>query len=232
MTTVITANTIEIFSSFKLYKNKKYEAVLCVLLLFFSVMSVRSIHLLDGSWFIQVLCYTVFYCWFICSFHFHLGIIVTNVIVNTLVAVSCKHANVFLLFTYLGEELLDYQIRVCSDTQSCPALCEPMDCSLTDSSLHGIFQARIVNWVVIFYYRHLLNQGIKPVPPALAGGFFTTVPPGKTRLSDMFNLIMPKCFPVSKLAFTLTSTIWQFELILLDTFSFFWWVRSNITLWF
>ena len=33
--------------------------------------------------------------------------------------------------------------------QSCLALCNPMDCSLPGSSVHGIFQARILEWVVI-----------------------------------------------------------------------------------
>ena len=32
-------------------------------------------------------------------------------------------------------------------TQSCPALCDPMDCSLPGSSVHGIPQARILEWV-------------------------------------------------------------------------------------
>ena len=36
-------------------------------------------------------------------------------------------------------------------TQSCLSLCNPMDCSLTDSSVHGIFQARIFEWVAISY---------------------------------------------------------------------------------
>ena len=31
--------------------------------------------------------------------------------------------------------------------QSCPTLCNPMDCSLPDSSIHGIFQARVLEWV-------------------------------------------------------------------------------------
>ena len=34
-------------------------------------------------------------------------------------------------------------------TQSCPALCDPMDCSLSGSSVHGFLQARILEWVVI-----------------------------------------------------------------------------------
>ena len=33
--------------------------------------------------------------------------------------------------------------------QSCPTLCNPMDCSLPGSSIHGIFQARILEWVAI-----------------------------------------------------------------------------------
>ena len=34
-------------------------------------------------------------------------------------------------------------------TQSCPTLCDPMDCSLPGSSDNGILQARIVEWVTI-----------------------------------------------------------------------------------
>ena len=33
--------------------------------------------------------------------------------------------------------------------QSCPTLCDPMDCSLPDSSAHGIFQARVLEWGAI-----------------------------------------------------------------------------------
>ena len=32
-------------------------------------------------------------------------------------------------------------------TQSCPTLCDPMDCSLPGSSVHGIFQAIVLEWV-------------------------------------------------------------------------------------
>ena len=37
--------------------------------------------------------------------------------------------------------------------QSCLTLCNPMDCSLPGSSVHGIFQARILEWVVISFSR-------------------------------------------------------------------------------
>ena len=61
--------------------------------------------------------------------------------------------------------------------QSCLTLCEPMDCSPPGSSVHGILQARIVEWVVVPSSRDLHDPGIELVslmPPALAGGFFTT----------------------------------------------------------
>ena len=35
--------------------------------------------------------------------------------------------------------------------QSYPTLCDPMDCSLPGSSVHGIFQARVLEWVVIAF---------------------------------------------------------------------------------
>ena len=35
--------------------------------------------------------------------------------------------------------------------QSCPTLCDPMDCSLTGSSIHGIFQARVLEWGAIAF---------------------------------------------------------------------------------
>ena len=36
-------------------------------------------------------------------------------------------------------------------TQSCPTLSDPMDCSLPGSSIHGIFQARVLEWAAIAF---------------------------------------------------------------------------------
>ena len=41
--------------------------------------------------------------------------------------------------------------------QSCPTLRVPMDCSLPGSSIHGIFQARVLEWVAIFFSRDYLD---------------------------------------------------------------------------
>ena len=37
------------------------------------------------------------------------------------------------------------------NAQSCPTLCDPVDCSPPGSSVHGILQARILEWVAISF---------------------------------------------------------------------------------
>ena len=51
--------------------------------------------------------------------------------------------------------------------QSCPTLCDPMDCSLPSSSVHRSLQARILEWVVIPFSRDQTQVS------HMAGKFFT-----------------------------------------------------------
>ena len=44
-----------------------------------------------------------------------------------------------------------------SVTQSCPTLCSPMDHSLPGSSIHGIFQARVLEWGTIAFSYEMLG---------------------------------------------------------------------------
>ena len=47
--------------------------------------------------------------------------------------------------------------------QSCPTFCSPMDCSPPGSSVHGILQARILEWVAISFSKGIfLTQGSNP----------------------------------------------------------------------
>ena len=67
-------------------------------------------------------------------------------------------------------------------TQSCPTLCDPMDCSPPGSCVHGILQERICSGLPFPPPGGLPHPGIKPVSPALAGGFFTAEPARKPPL--------------------------------------------------
>ena len=72
-------------------------------------------------------------------------------------------------------------VCVCVLSHSVVSNCDPMDYSPTSASVHGISQARILEWDAISFSRDLPDPGIKPKSPALAGIFFATVPPGKPR---------------------------------------------------
>ena len=66
------------------------------------------------------------------------------------------------------------------------SFCSLMSCSPPDSSAHGIFQARILEWVPFPTPGDLPDPGIEPVSlgsPALAHGFFTTTATWETSFS-------------------------------------------------
>ena len=44
--------------------------------------------------------------------------------------------------------------------QSCPTLRDPMDCSLPGSSIHGIFQARVLEWGAIAFSVYLASKSL------------------------------------------------------------------------
>ena len=55
---------------------------------------------------------------------------------------------------YGKSNMVTYCLKVKSQSevaQSSPSLCDPMDCSLPGSSIHGIFQARVLEWVAIAF---------------------------------------------------------------------------------
>ena len=57
--------------------------------------------------------------------------------------------------------------------QSCPTPCGPVDCSPPGSSLHGILQARILEWVAISFSRGSSQPRDWTRVSSIAGGFFT-----------------------------------------------------------
>ena len=82
--------------------------------------------------------------------------------------------------------------------QSCPTLCDPMDCCLPDPSVHGVLQARILEWIAMSPPGDLPDPGIQPTSltsSVLAGGFFTTTPLGKPQ----YFIVEPDCFWIGAL---------------------------------
>ena len=70
-------------------------------------------------------------------------------------------------------------VCMCSVAQSCRTLCDPMDCNLPGSSVHGIPQEEYWSRLPCPPPRNLLDPGIEPtslISPALAGKSFTMSP--------------------------------------------------------
>ena len=68
--------------------------------------------------------------------------------------------------------------------QSCPTLCDPVDCSLPGSSVHGIFQEEYWSGLPFPSPGHLPNLGIEPGSPALQADSSPSESPGKARYTN------------------------------------------------
>ena len=87
----------------------------------------------------------------------------------------------------------------------CLTLCNSMDCSLPDSSVYEILQARILEWVAIPFSRGSSHPGIKPQPPELQAASLQYEPPGKpyiiysSSLNSLSYFFDPQCISFLKL---------------------------------
>ena len=63
--------------------------------------------------------------------------------------------------------------------QSCLTLCKPMDYSPPGSSVHGILQARTLEWGATSFFRDLPDEGMEPGSPALQADSLQSAPPAK-----------------------------------------------------
>ena len=95
---------------------------------------------------------------------------------------------------YLHKRVPIYQISsillfmcLCAQShQSCPTLCDPLDCSLPGSSVHGTFQARILEWIAISFSRGSSPRDRIHVS-CIAGSFFTPEPLEKPNSSCIYH---------------------------------------------
>ena len=101
--------------------------------------------------------------------------------------------------------------------QSYLTLCVPMDCSPPGTSVHGILQARILEWVAIPFSRELPNPGIEPRSPSLQAGSLPSESPGKLKNTPK-KMLTKKKQPLRKLG----SLMFSLQIILFSFFSNLW----------
>ena len=95
--------------------------------------------------------------------------------------------------TWLHYDILKVKVLV---IQSHTTLCDPMDCSLTGSPVHGIVQARTLeNGNIGLSFpspRDLPDPGIEPGSPALQADSLPSEPPGKLSLQDILTTLQSR----------------------------------------
>ena len=79
---------------------------------------------------------------------------------------------------------------LCLITQSCPTLCDPMDCSLPGSSVFGLLQAEYWSGLPFPSPENLPDPGIKPGSPALLTDSLPSEPPGKANTNILVGLLL------------------------------------------
>ena len=84
--------------------------------------------------------------------------------ISLLAKVHLVKAVVFLVVMYGCEKDSENEVA-----QSCLTLCDPMDCSLPGSSVHGILQVRILEWVAISFSRGSSRPRDRTNPSLLVG---------------------------------------------------------------
>ena len=98
-----------------------------------------------------------------------------TVLLKTVLAMGQLHSSLVLVS----------EVKWSDVAQLCSTLCDPMDCSPPGSSVHGILQARILEWVTISFSRDLPSPGIEPRSPTLQADALASEPPGKPHASKV-----------------------------------------------
>ena len=80
----------------------------------------------------------------------------------------------------LSALLITFPVWTVLAAQLCSTLCDPMDCSPPGSSVHGILQARVLEWVAIAFSRGSSWPRDRTLVSCLAGRFFAVWATGKS----------------------------------------------------
>ena len=126
---------------------------------------------------------------------------------------GCGFSSVFLktlLFEVTGIGYVCVCVCVCVYvlvSQSCPAVCDPLGCSLPGSSVHRILQARIPEWVAIPFSRGSSQPRGLNLDSRIAGRFFTIWVKSwpQTFLPSVYMLTGPLCGEIAVLDLSYTT---------------------------
>ena len=100
--------------------------------------------------------------------------------------------------------------------QSCLTLCDPVDCSLPGCSVHGILQARILEWVAISFLRGSSRPSDQTWISHIAGRCFTL---WATREAQYMGDVLLKRFKIWKGALKLMQSLfWVYQINFHDIF--------------
>ena len=88
--------------------------------------------------------------------------------------------------------MLSIEVVCAKSLQSCLTLCSSMNHSPPGSSIHGIFQARVLEWVAISFSGDLPNPGIEPRSPALQADALLSELLGKPKV-ESWTIKKPEC---------------------------------------
>ena len=90
-------------------------------------------------------------------------------------------------FYIINHSVIHLKVKVLV-TQSCLILRYPMDCSLPGASVHGILQARILEWVAIPFSKESSQSRDQTCVSRTVGRFFTTELPGKPMIQSFMTV--------------------------------------------
>ena len=85
---------------------------------------------------------------------------------------------------------------ICLHGQSYLILCDPMDYSPPGSSVHGILQERVMQWVAIPFSRGSPQPRDGTWVSCIAGRFFTAEPLGKPKINESHSVLPYSCDPM------------------------------------
>ena len=132
-----------------------------------------------------------------------------------------------------GRKAMTNLVKWSEVAQLCLTLCDPMDYSLSGSSVHGIFQGRVLEWVAISFSRASSYPGIKPRSPTLWADALSSKPPGKPRqprqhIKKQRYHFVNKCLHNQSSGFS-SSHVWMWQLKAecwrIDVFELWYWRR-------